>query len=139
MVSTSIVPETLTSYDVFVGGNFCGTSTGLIVDEVRISNIIRVSIEDYDVLLPEKIYLMQNYPNPFNPVTTIQYALPKRSDVSLVIYTILGEEVKRFSELGVQSGHHEFIWDASNAASGVYLYRLRAGDFIQTKKMLLLK
>jgi len=102
-----------------------------------------VGVEDERTGIPKEFALDHNYPNPFNPVTTIQYALPKRADVSLVIYNILGEEVKRFAEIGKDAGYHELVWDASGAASGVYLYRLRAGPpaggFIQTKKMLLLK
>ena len=98
-----------------------------------------VGIDKQEYNIPTKFTLKQNYPNPFNPVTNIRFSLPERSDVTLLIYNILGEEIRRFSEAGMQPGFHEIVWDASDAASGVYLYRLQAGDFVETKKMLLLK
>ena len=96
-------------------------------------------VEETGNNIPKEFALNQNYPNPFNPVTTIQYALPKRSDVTLTIYNLLGKEVERISELNKQAGYHEYVWDASHIATGVYFYRLRAGDFVQTRKMVLLK
>jgi len=84
-------------------------------------------------------FLVNNYPNPFNPATTIEYSLPVSGEVSLLVYNIKGEQVANLYS-GVQSaGEHQIKWDASNAASGLYFYRLRAGDFVSTKKMVLLK
>lgn len=83
--------------------------------------------------------LSQNYPNPFNPTTMIKYQLPANSNVSLKIYDILGQEVKTLVNRNQQAGSYEVRFDASNLASGIYLYSLRAGDFTMTKKMLLLK
>jgi len=89
--------------------------------------------------LPKDFKLEQNYPNPFNPVTTINFQLPKASNVTLVIYNIQGREVARLVDGYVQAGYHSITWDASTAASGIYIYRLQAGEFSDTKRMLLIK
>ncbi len=88
--------------------------------------------------LPEHFSLSQNYPNPFNPTTTIEFALPVACEWNLVVYNILGQEVQRWNQTS-EAGYIKVEWDASNCASGVYFYRLQAGDFTATKKMLLLK
>ena len=89
--------------------------------------------------LPAKFELTENYPNPFNPVTKISYTLPISSEVSLIIYNILGDEVARLVDGFQQAGEYNTTWNASNIASGIYFYRLKAGDFVQTRKMVLLK
>lgn len=103
-------------------------------------NDIEVGVESREQMhIPENVHLFNAYPNPFNPVTNIRYSLTERSDVTLLIYNIIGEEIRKFSETGMQPGYHEFVWDASDAASGVYLYRFQAGDYVETRKMILLK
>ena len=93
---------------------------------------------------PEAFGLDQSYPNPFNPSTTIRYALPEASNVSLVVYNLLGQQVRRLVS-GVQgAGYHTAVWDGRDeagrmAATGVYIYRLQAGAFTQVKKMLFAK
>ena len=87
----------------------------------------------------ERFKLNQNYPNPFNPSTTIEFDLPKSSEVSLKVYNILGEEVATLLSGSLLSGSHSVEWDASNLASGVYLYRLQAGDYVETRKMVVMK
>ena len=94
--------------------------------------------------LPSEFSLSQNYPNPFNPVTTIAYALPNQANVRLIIYNLLGQEVARLVDNGQEAGFYSVQWNGrssggSLAASGIYIYRLQAGDFVQTKKMALLK
>ena len=89
--------------------------------------------------LPDKYSLSQNYPNPFNPFTLIKYALPTAGDVSVVIYNLLGEEVGRLVDSNQDAGYHTVTWNASNYSSGIYFYHLQAGDFVKTKKMVLLK
>ena len=89
--------------------------------------------------LPEKIELLQNYPNPFNPVTLIEYALPEPAEVTLQIYDVMGKLVETLIDQMVSPGRHQVTWDAANAASGVYIYRIQVGDFIQSRQMLLIK
>jgi len=97
----------------------------------------QVSIINYD--LPEKSELFQNYPNPFNPSTTIEFTLPKSDFTTLKVYNILGKEVATLVSKKLNQGHHTQTWNASNFASGVYYYRIQAGNFIQTRKMIYLK
>ena len=100
--------------------------------------------DDNNDILPVKFTLYQNYPNPFNPITRIDYNLPIASDVTLKVYNILGQEVKTLVDVREKAGHKTVYWDGKNnanksVASGLYLYRLTAEDFTETKKMLLLK
>lgn len=94
--------------------------------------------------LPEKYDLKQNYPNPFNPVTKIQYEIPETKNVednfvTLKVYDILGNEIITIINEYEKPGYYEVQFNASNLASGIYFYQLKAGDFIHTKKMVLLK
>jgi len=88
---------------------------------------------------PLKFDLYQNYPNPFNPVTIIKYDIVKVQDVKVTIYDILGREVKTLVNEQQQPGSYTIKWDASNVSSGVYFYQLKSKDYINTKKMILLK
>jgi len=83
--------------------------------------------------------LSNNYPNPFNPSTSIQYAISNRQFVSLKVYDILGTEIETLVNEEKSAGKYELNWNAANLPSGVYFYRLQAGDFVQTRKMILLK
>jgi len=105
-----------------------------------------ISVKENDAALPEKFSLSQNYPNPFNPVTAIEYTVPQSGDVSLIVYNLLGQEVARLVDDFQQAGYHKITWDASNMASGIYLYRIEVVErrsasptFVQTRKMVLLK
>jgi Secretion system C-terminal sorting domain len=89
--------------------------------------------------LPNAFLLQQNFPNPFNPSTTIRYELPKASHVTLKVYNTLGQEVATLVDAVEEPGYKSIQWDATELASGVYFYRLRAGDFVQTRKLLLAK
>jgi hypothetical protein len=92
-----------------------------------------------DGALPKDFGLKQNYPNPFNPLTTIQFSVPNSSVVSLRVYNLLGIEVTSLINERVSAGPHLVDWNARGVASGIYFYRLKAGDFVETKKMILLK
>jgi len=81
----------------------------------------------------------QNYPNPFNPSTTIKYQLPQNGLVTLKIYDILGKEVATLVNSEQQAGRYEVNFNATNLASGVYLYRIKVNDYMAVKKMLLIK
>jgi len=96
-------------------------------------------VKDQKNIIPLEFSLSQNYPNPFNPSTIINYELPKISKVTLKIYDILGREVKTLVDSEQLSGKYTTEFDGSNLASGVYFYRINAGNFVQTKKMMLLK
>jgi len=98
-----------------------------------------VSAEDISSFLPSNFRLYQNYPNPFNPSTTISYDLPKRSFVTLKIFNVLGQEVATLVDGAIETGRHEVRWDPAGLPSGVYLYRMSAGDFAETKKMMLVR
>jgi len=98
-----------------------------------------VSVKDDIPVLPLEYSLSTAYPNPFNPITTIEYSLPKSGEVLLIVYNLIGEEVSRLVSENQREGYYKVTWNASNVASGIYLYRLQAGDFVQTRKMLLLK
>jgi len=89
-------------------------------------------------LLPDHFALSQNYPNPFNPMTTIEFALPQASEWKLTVYNILGQVVETWSDQS-NAGYYKLEWDAHRYASGVYFYRLTAGNYSTTKKMVLLK
>ncbi len=93
---------------------------------------------------PLMFKLQQNYPNPFNPTTTIDFEIPVRENVSLLIYNTLGEKVRTLIDGPRSAGHYQVSWDGrdlngNNVSSGIYLYRIKAGYFAESKKMILLK
>lgn len=92
-----------------------------------------------DLFFSNIFSISQNYPNPFNPVTTIQYELPNRLDVQITIYDLLGREVTTLVSETQEAGHKSVQWNATNVPSGMYFYQVRAGEFVQTRKMVLLK
>ena len=94
---------------------------------------------EFDIDIPNVFSLDQNYPNPFNPVTVIRFQLPEDSQVSLIVYDLLGREVSALVQDQKLAGYHQVNFDASNLASGIYIYRIQAGSFVQTKKMMLIK
>ncbi len=100
---------------------------------------VSLAVKDGNPNLPTRFELSQNYPNPFNPVTTIEFALPKANAVKLTIFNILGQTVDVLVDREMPAGYHRVDWNASQYASGVYFYRIKAGEFLETRKMLLLK
>ena len=99
---------------------------------------------EYEPTEPTGFRLSHNYPNPFNPQTTIEFSLPRRSQVTFTIYNILGEEIKVLIHRMLPPGDYQLPWDGRNeqrsaVASGVYLYRLKSEEYTQTRKMMLLK
>ncbi|HMQ99840.1 MAG TPA: T9SS type A sorting domain-containing protein, partial [Ignavibacteria bacterium] len=100
---------------------------------------VPVGINDPTSEIPSSYSLMQNYPNPFNPVTNITFAMPVAGNVELKIYDILGKEVASLVSGNLTAGTHVVPFDASALASGVYIYKLTSGSFIDSKKMVLIK
>ena len=92
-----------------------------------------------NILIPQSYELEQNYPNPFNPATIIKYSLPSESKVILKIYDMLGKEVTTLVNSIQTPGEHIVNFNASDLPSGIYLYNITAGNFTQTKKLVLLK
>ncbi|MEE1507547.1 MAG: T9SS type A sorting domain-containing protein, partial [Candidatus Neomarinimicrobiota bacterium] len=97
-----------------------------------------VGVEE-TVAMADAFQLYQNYPNPFNPLTTISFNLSEDADVQLSVYDVLGREVAELVSGRVVSGFHEVVWDASEVASGVYIYKLTTQHSLLTKKMILIK
>jgi hypothetical protein len=110
---------------------------GAIINGVKYGSVL--SIPEIHSTVPTNLALFQNYPNPFNPSTTINYELPKSSEVRLSVFDILGREVSVLVNERREAGVHEVKFDSSNLASGVYFYRLQAGNFVQSKKLVIVK
>lgn len=98
-----------------------------------------VRSDDGGAAVVKDFILDQNYPNPFNPSTAIYYALPKAQFVTLKIFNMAGQEVATLVNRQQDAGEHTFQWNAEKFPSGVYMYRLQAGEFSETKKMILLR
>jgi hypothetical protein len=110
---------------------------GPVMQNVAIATVV-TGVDDKD-LLPTEFSLEQNYPNPFNPSTVIEYAVPEERHVKLEVYNVLGERVAALVDEAKQAGYYSERFDATGLASGLYFYRLQAGDFVDTKRLLLLK
>ena len=134
------------------GNNLCLPYPACLVGSGGLSNQDTSSCNVLDTLLlsikgnftPLNFNLFQNYPNPFNPITTLTYDLPEDTFVDITIYDMLGNVVSNLINKNQNSGFKSVQWDATNnqgelVSAGVYLYKIQAGDFSQTKKMILLK
>ena len=127
-----------------VGQPFVGKSqgggimiiSGFLVDTLFSQKV--VAVEDAPGV-PTVYSLDQNYPNPFNPATTISYAVPHQSRVKLAVYSILGQEVAVLVDDVQQPGYYRIRFDANRLATGTYFYRLQADNFVETKKLLVLR
>ncbi len=97
------------------------------------------SVNVDELMTPTKYSLEQNYPNPFNPTTTIEFSIPKDANVTLKIFDVLGKEVATLVNDQKAAGTYILNWNASNFSSGLYFYRVTAGEFTDTKKMFLVK
>ncbi len=119
--------EMVALYSAGSAGKCKSTTTSVIDDEKTGNN------------LPKLFHLEQNYPNPFNPASKIRYQIPERSFVSIRVYDLLGKEIGLLTNEEKNPGIYEVIFDAKNLASGIYFYTIRAGNIIQSKKMILLR
>lgn len=136
VVNNGLTNNNVTSLVVSGTNLFAGTDGG--VWRRPLSEMI-TGVEHQQSNLPTKFALEQNYPNPFNPTTIIKYEIPQNGFVSLKVYDILGKEVALLENGIENAGRYEVKFDGSNLSSGVYFYRIQAGSFSKTKKLLLLK
>jgi hypothetical protein len=111
--------------------------TAMLAAENKFSTITRVSKEDSE--LPQNYNLKQNYPNPFNPTTNISFSLPFRQNVILKVYNSLGQLISTMVNSEYDAGNYTFDFNAANLSSGIYFYRLQAGSYTATRKMMLIK
>jgi hypothetical protein len=121
------------SLTISTGADWIGIHLAVLIGEGFMSDIDELAD------LPAKNRLIDNYPNPFNASTIINYTLPGPSHVTIEIYDILGRRVETLIEGEQPAGYHQITWDASNHSSGMYFYRIQAGEYAETKKMVLLK
>jgi hypothetical protein len=134
--------------DVEELGNYYYAVTALDVhenesDPSELVNVTLLSLEDIHGL-PKEYALHQNYPNPFNPTTTLRYDLPEDATVSVVIYDMMGRQIRTLVSGQASAGYHSVMWNATNnkgqsVSAGLYLYTIQSGDFRQVRKMVLLK
>jgi beta-glucanase (GH16 family) len=129
-----------------VGGNWPGNPDNttqfpdtMYVDYIRVSQKVVSSASDGSEHIPDHYALLQNYPNPFNPSTSVSFSLPTISFVSLKIFDLIGREVTTLVSQEMSAGNHSQEWNATGFPSGVYIYQLRAGSFVASKKLVLLK
>ncbi len=122
---------------LFTFGDFVFAGTGGSIWRRKLSEVTSISTRSPEV--PRETSLSQNYPNPFNPSTTIRYGLPNRSHVTLIVFNTLGQQVAQLVNGDMNAGYHEVQFDGRGLSGGVYFCRLRAGDFMETKRLLLLQ
>lgn len=111
---------------------------GAVIDSVVYGSVI-LNVQNQNNQIPSTFVLHQNFPNPFNSTTVIKFSTPTNQQLNFVIYDNLGREVQRLDGLFYYAGNHEISITGDNLTSGVYFYRVEAGDFIETKKMILIK
>jgi len=135
--------EPITAYfGVNVGCWLGGTSYfwEVAIDELSLTPTSGTSIEENQAIISNQFSLHQNFPNPFNPQTTISYSLPQASTITLTVYDIMGQEIATLLHNDKKAaGSHKILFDATNLPSGTYFYRLQTRDYMETKKMLLIK
>jgi photosystem II stability/assembly factor-like uncharacterized protein len=126
--------------ELFFINDYKGWAIGqnIIISSFDATPIVNSVIDDHIISL-DCFQISQNYPNPFNPSTSIRYAISSRQFVSLRVYDVLGKEIAALVNEEKNAGSYETEFNASHLASGIYYYRLRAGDYVETKKMLMIK
>lgn len=138
--STAFVTVSLNGATLNAGANsvtLSNASGSLGIDSFNLFEVVTTSVEFEE--MPSGFALSQNYPNPFNPTTNISFVLPQASDVKLTVFNVLGQQVAVLAQGMYTSGMHTLNFDAANLASGTYIYRIEAGNFVEVRKMLLIK
>jgi len=136
------VSESVPVQEKYYGVFFLNNETGWVsgsMGSILSKGIPPLGLNNYQRNLPDQFLLYQNYPNPFNPTATIRYDLPKDAKVLIKVYDIIGREVRKLVDEFKKAGSYTVSFDGTNLASGIYFYRIEAGDFVQTKKMVLIK
>jgi hypothetical protein len=129
-----------TLYSIHFIDHEIGWAVGTFGTILKTTNGGVTFIEDENnITQPKDFLLEQNYPNPFNPSTKISYQLPNAGNVTLKVFDVLGREVATLVDEYKNAGRFEVEFNANNLPSGVYFYQLKAGEFVETKKMILLK
>ena len=124
----------------FVDGNLASGNYTYRLKQIDFDGSFSFSDEvNVDVSNPIQFELSQNYPNPFNPSTTISFTIPQSSMVTLKVYNALGQEMKTIVSQNLEAGQHSITFEASDLNSGIYFYKLEAGNFVEVRKMTLLK
>jgi hypothetical protein len=125
--------------DTIAGSQVQGVATGVTAEYYHFYTTITIVSAGNEPTIVNEFNLEQNYPNPFNPSTQINYALAERSNVTLKVYDVLGNEVAVLVNSNQEAGSYDVDFDAANLASGMYIYTLNTGNFTSSKKMMLLK
>ena len=121
-------------------GACSGNLIGCVIDGVLHGDTsMIVGVNQISAIIPDNFSLSQNYPNPFNPNTNIKFQIANSSNAKLIVYDALGKEVETLVDKKLEPGEYEANFDGTNRSSGVYYYKLEAGDYIETKKMVLIK
>ena len=126
----------------YLADNSCSIGTGeggVDIGALGIGCSVTFTNELYADLMPSHFALYPNYPNPFNPTTKITFSLPQIVKVNLIIYDVRGKRVINLVDEVLPAGHYEVAFEGAGLSSGVYFYRIQAGQFVQSRKMLLIK
>jgi len=127
-----------------INGISCGRINSGALNQMKFTVYYNILTDVITSIVPEEFTLSQNYPNPFNPVTTVQFQVPKMTNITIKIFDMLGREIRTLFAGEALRGTYTVEWDGLNDAgfkmsSGSYIYRMIAGEFVQSKKMILLK
>ena len=139
---TAAVKPVSGRHDVYL--KFTGSEAGKLFQLLKFyfsaeGDTIDTAIKPADSAIPQNFGMEQNFPNPFNPSTTIKFQIPNSNYVTLRVYNQLGQQVASLLNENLIAGRHEVDWNAAGLASGIYLYRLQAGSYSETKKLVLLR
>ena len=111
----------------------------MTIEGIIVSDIEGNAIPSSSIIVPATYALESAYPNPFNPTTTLNFALPVKTNVILEVYDINGRIINELINTNMDAGYHSVIWNADNNASGVYFVKMVAGEFVNTQKLMLVK
>ena len=148
IANTSLISDTIVEFRAYPEALNCQNQPEYCINgdtlTFEVPIVVQVISAEPEPFTPEEFSLRQNYPNPFNPVTTLRYDLPENGHVTITIYDMLGREVKTLINQTQDAGYRSIIWNATNdydkpVSAGIYLYQIQAGEYISTKKMVLLK